>query len=349
MKIRFNQPEKKNPENEQGIRIRYGSAKRTAVAWRWYLILAVASLPLLYLAGLILREVLLTEIDGRIILPHITVRAQGAGYVQQLDVSPLDTVTEGVQLAKLSNASLENDIQRLQGEIDSLSRQKDSLQRNSNSKQTSRLILFAQDQSQFYLKRLRQYESLLKQDAATQAEVATARSQYIAALERLDSLTQVDRQASTMETEMRQIEARINQLQLEHDLLANQWQMLTLASPAAGLITEIHAQSGEYLAQGQPLLDIGFPDQAYISASIPPQYLEKAVLGQQATIIFPDGEKLRARISFAPGVTHKASAEDLAPLEAPRSAILAHMQFIDSVNESRLIHGLPVKIRFDLW
>lgn len=349
MKIRFNQPEKKNPENEQGIRIRYDSAKRTGSAWRWYLILAVASLPLLYLAGLILREVLLTEIDGRIILPHTTVRAQSAGYVQQLQVTPLDMVTEGTPLAWLTNTSVENGMQRLHGEIAFLSEQKESLYRQGNQQQASRLTLFAKDQSQFYLKRLRQYESLFKQGAATQAEVATARSQYMAALERLDSLMSTSQPVNPLDAESRQIEARISQLQLEYDMLNQQLQTLSPISPVIGLITEIHAQPGEYLAQGQPLLDIAFPEQAYISAFIPPKYIDKAVLGQQATIIFPNGEKYGARINFVPGVTHKASAEDLAPLEVPRSAILARMQFIDTVDSSRLMNGMPVKIRFDTW
>ncbi|MBK6618861.1 MAG: efflux RND transporter periplasmic adaptor subunit [Nitrosomonas sp.] len=349
MKIRFNPPEKKNPESEQGIRIRYDSAKRTGAAWRWYLILAVASLPLLYLAGLIFREVLLTEIDGRIILPHTTIRVQGAGYVQQLQIAPLETVSEGTQLARLTNPSLESSIQRLHGEIVFLSTQKESLQRDDSQKQASRLALFAQDQSQFYLKRLRQFESLLKQGAATQAEVATARSQYIATLERLDSLAQTGKQINTLGAETRQIDTRISQLQLEHDMQSNQLQMLSLISPATGLVTEIHAQPGEYLAQGQPLLDIAFPEQAYISAFIPPKYLDKAVLGQQATIIFPNGEKYGARISFVPSVTHRTLAEDLTPLEAPRSTILARMQFIDTVDSSRLMNGMPVKIRFDTW
>ncbi|HNO74955.1 MAG TPA: efflux RND transporter periplasmic adaptor subunit [Nitrosomonas mobilis] len=349
MKIRFNQPEKKNPENEQGIRIRYDPSKRTGATWRWYLILAVASLPLLYLAGLILREVLLTEIDGRIILPHTTVRAQGAGHVQQLQVSLLETVSEGNQLARLTNTSLENGVQRLHGEITFLSGQKKSLQRDGSQKQASRLTLFAQDQSQFYLRRLRQYESLFKQGAATQAEVATARSQYIAALERLDSLMLAGQQASTLGAEARQIEARINQLQLEHDILNDQLQMLSPISPAIGLVTEIHARPGEYLSQGQPLLDISFPEQAYISAFIPPKYIDKAVLGQRATIIFPNGEKYEARINFVPGVTHKVSAEDLTLLEVPRTAILARLQFIYTVDSSRLMNGMPVKIRFDTW
>ncbi len=349
MKIRFNQPEKKNPETEQGIRIPYDPAKRSGAAWRWYLILAVASLPLLYLAGLILRETLLTEIDGRIILPHITVRAQSAGQVQQLKISPLETVSEGTQLTLLVNTSLENGAQRLHSEINFLSGQKESLQRNGGDKQASRLTLFAQDQSRFYLQRLRQYESLLKQSAATQAEVATARSQYIAALERLDAVTRTNQAVSGSDADVRQIESRLNQLQLEYDTLNQQLQMLSINSPVSGLITEIHAQPGEYLAQGQPLLDIAFPEQAYISAFIPPKYLDKAVLDQQATVIFPNGGKFRARVNFVPGVTHKASTEDLAPLEAPRSTILARMQFIDTVDGALLMNGMPVKIRFDAW
>lgn len=347
MKIRFNQPEKRIPEEDRGIRVEYGQAKRPGRPWRWYLILIVASLPLLYLVGLIVREIIFIEASGRVNVPLVTVRSASEGYVQQVFVEPLQTVAKGTELALLANPLLENSYSRIRNELDFLDKERNKLQLQidntvSNSMQ---LISFAQEQRDFYLNRLRKYESLLKQGAATQAELATARSQYFSALENFASIERSQRFSKDFVPEIRQISARINQQTLAFEKAHDQKQQLLLTAPAKGLVTELFIQPGEYLDQGQRLLEIIFPEQAYINAFIPPKYQDYAVVGQIVTVKFPNGETFKARISSVPGVTQKSTGDDLGPLETAPSAILAKLTFIDTV-QTRLINGMPVDIRF---
>ncbi|WP_394808228.1 HlyD family secretion protein [Nitrosomonas sp.] len=350
MKIRFNQPEQRIPNDDRGIRIQYGEARRPIRPWRWYLILIVSSLPLLYLIGLVLQEMLIVKAGGRITVPHIIVRASIDGYVKQVFVKSLHTVAGGEELAILENLPLEDSFQRLITEINFLNEEKNKRQRQSGNttSQSMSLLKFAQEQEKFYQNRLHQYESLFKQGAATQAEVASARNQYHGALENLVLNERSQRRDQGFPTDTLQMASRISQLSLELEQIKDQKKQLFIKSPADGLITELFVQPGEYLGKGQPFLDIIFPEKAHISAFIPPKYQDYVVVDQIVTVTLPNGETAKARISSIPGVTQKSPVDGINLLEYPRSAILVHMEFINPV-KTQLINGTPVDIRFPFF
>jgi len=350
MKIRFNQPEQKIPDQDRGIRIHYGAAKRARIAWRWYLIVIIASVPLLYLIGLTVLEMIVIKADGRVTVPNIRVRSSVDGYVQQLFVTPLQAVQKDQPLAVLHNLSLEDRHQRLATEVNFLNQERDKLlgQPGNARSHSMQLLRFAQQQAKFYQHRLLQYESLLKQGAATQAEIATARNQYGSALQSLALHQTAQSRDHGMSAEVRQMSSRINELSLELDGLGLKKQQLTLIAPSPGLVTELFVQSGEYLGQGQPLLDIIFPEQAYITAFIPPKYHDRAVVDQVVSIAFPNGETTQGRIVSVPGITQKSMIEGANLLESPRSAILAHVALTSPI-KTQLINGMPVDIRFPFW
>ena len=350
MKIRFNQPEQRIPNDDRGIRIQYGEAKRYSKQWRWYLILIVSSLPLLYLIGSVLQEMIIVKADGRITVPHIIVRASVDGFVKQVFVRSLHTVLEGEDLAILENLPLEDSFQRLTTEINFLNGEKNKLQPQSGNKTLRPMLLlkFAQEQEKFYQNRLHQNESLFNQGAATQAEVATARNQYHSALEHLALHERSQHPDQGFSAEILQMANRISQLNLELEQIKVQKKQLLLKAPAGGLITEFFVQPREYLGRGQPLLDIIFPEKAHISAFIPPKYQDYVVIGQIVTVTFPNGEAAKARITSIPGVTQKTPVDGINLLEYPRTAIVAHMEFINPV-ETQLINGMPVDIRFPFF
>lgn len=354
MKIRFNQPENKVPDVDRGLRVQYSAAKRSAKPWRWYLIIAVSSLPVVYLLAVIAWEMINIEANGRIRVPNFTVRTAVDGYVEQLFVEPLQTVSEGARLAGLVNTSLIDSRDRLQVELDALVQEKRKmlLQADHSRASAMELLKFAQEQKNFSYRRLRQYESLFKQGAATQAEVASIRSQYNSVLENLAMLERGERQERDrlynqehgQSPEMRMISNRINQLQLEFDKIQDQIYQLTLIAPAGnGMVTELFAQPGEFLSRGQALLEIIYPDKVHIDAFIPPKYQDHAVVGQTVLIKFPNGEKAKARIVSVPGVMQKSVAAEIHPLETVQFAILAQLEFVENV-KNRLINGMPVTI-----
>lgn len=356
MKIRFNQPESRIPDKDRGLRIQYSEAKRPGRPWRWYLIVAVTSLPVIYLLGVIVWEAIAIEANGRLRVPNFTVRTAVDGYIQQIHVEPLQTVSEGMQLAELVNVALFEGRDRLRIEIDALIKEKQKMlfQADSTKSSTLQLLNFAHEQKNFSYTRMRQYESLFEQGAATQAEIALARSQYNAALENLVALEKSDRQERErmysqehgQSPEVRMISNRINQLQLEFDKIQDQVQQLKLIAPAGnGMVTELFAQPGEFLSRGQALLEIIFPEKVYIDAFIPPKYQDYAVVGQVVMVKFPNGEKAKARIISVPGVMQKSASAEINPLETVRFAILAQMEFIENV-KNRFINGMPVTIYF---
>ncbi len=356
MKIRFNQPENKIPNDDRGLRIQYSDAKRPGRPWRWYLILAVASIPLVYLIGKIVWENYRVEANGRIKITNFVVRAPVDGYIQQIFVKPMQTVPAGAQLAHLANAVLKDSYDRIGVEIELLEKERQKLlQQAAQSRAGSlQLLKYAQEQRDFAQHRLRQYERLFEQGAATQAEIATVRSQYRSALENLTVIEKTERQetervrnmAQGIAPEVRQLTSQINQLSLEFEKIQDQLEQLNLSASADGVITELFAEPGEYLARGQPLLEMIFPEKVMVDAFIPPKYQDYAVTDQTVRVKFPNGDSAKARIVAVPGVMQKTSAAEINPLEVIRSAILAQMEFTDTV-DTRLINGMPVTIYFD--
>jgi len=367
MKIRFNQPETKNPEQDRGLRVQYSESKRSSKSWRWYLIVLIASMPLLYLLGLIAWDEITIEANGRIRVSNFVVRTPVDGYIQQIHVRPLQSVAQGEPLAQLVNASLQEQYDRMYLEIASLEKEQKQLHAQAKHSRSASLQLqkAMQDQKNFLFNRLRQYEKLFEQGAATQAEIATIRSQYYAALQNEATLQKtygaIKENAVTLRTnanngrnlvaeeynstpEMIQVNNHLNQRNVEFEKVRGQIDQLKFVAPAAGTVTEISAQPGEYLGKGQVLMEVIYPDTVFIDAFIPPKYQNYAVVGQVALVRFANGEEARAKITAVPGVIQKSSLE-ASPLEVSRSAILAHMQFIGTVN-NRLMNGMPVDIYF---
>ncbi len=346
MKIRFNQPETKNPEQDRGLRVQYSEAKRSGKSWRWYLIVLIASMPLLYLLGLIAWDEITVEANGRIRVSNFVMRAPVDGYVQQIHVRPLQNVAQGEQLAQLMNTSLQEQYDRMQLEINVLEKEREKLRHQTEQSKSAslQLLKFSQEQQDFLYKRMRQYEALFRQGAATQAEIATIRSQYNAALENAALLKKSNSNAQGLTPEMIQVSNHMDQRMIEFEKVRSQVEQLKFAAPATGMVTEIFAQPGEYLSKGQSLMEIIFPNTVFIDAFIPPKYQNYAIVGQVALIKFPNGEKARAKIISVPGVIQKSSLET-SPLEVSRSAIFAQMEFIDKV-DNRLMNGMPVDIYF---
>lgn len=348
MKIRFNQPENKAPDIDRGLRVHYSEAKRPGRPWRWYLIVAISSLPIIYLLGVIMWETIAIEANGRIRVANIPVRTAVEGYVQQIFVEPLQTVSAGDQLAELTNVPLLDSYGRLKIEIDALKKEKQkiSTRANQSTSNSAQLMNYAQEHKIFAHRRLQHYETLFKQGAATQAEIASAKNQYQRTLENIVALEKAENQEQNQSAEMRRILNQISQMQLEFEKIQDQIQQLSLVAPTGnGIVTEIFVQPGEYLGRGQALLEIIFPEKVYVDAFIPPKYQDYAVEGQIVIVKFPNKEKTKAKIISVPGVTQKTVTEEVNPLEPVRTAILAHLEFIETPN-NRLINGMPVTIYF---
>jgi len=84
----------------------------------------------------------------------------------------------------------------------------------------------------------------------------------------------------------------------------------------------------------------------HVAAYVPPNQLEYAKTGQQATVVFPDGQRRSARIT---DVAQAAARE--VPLSEGHTAmgVLVRMDFVEPgtvAGVRALQSGLPVKIRF---
>lgn len=88
MKIRFTSEKERHPETDQGLKVIYAPARRTAYRLRWYLILLLVASPALWLGSSLLRNQLLIEAPAYTRQPLTEIRALESGLVSQIHVRP---------------------------------------------------------------------------------------------------------------------------------------------------------------------------------------------------------------------------------------------------------------------
>jgi multidrug resistance efflux pump len=193
MKVRFVEPERADPNRDRGIQVPYAPGKRNLARWRWYLILLVVSSPLLYYIGNMAWSSVLVEAPAIVSQEQITVRANSQGYVDEVYAKPMDSVTTGTPLLRLRNPDMSGRLDQMRAELKSLEGVKlgGSSARLSTVNLEAQLEILNQDRDQ-RSQRLGMIEQLNQEGAATDAELAAARS----------DLQQSDARASQIHQEM---------------------------------------------------------------------------------------------------------------------------------------------------
>lgn len=94
MKVRFRTPEERDPLRDCGIRVPMAPAKRPDIPrWRWYMLIGLVTLPLLWMMGRFFAELMSLKGSGYINYPQLELRAPSGGRIEEV------LVEEGQQLA----------------------------------------------------------------------------------------------------------------------------------------------------------------------------------------------------------------------------------------------------------
>ncbi len=99
MKIRFDTPPA-SAQQSNGLAVRYAAAKREVPRWRWYLMLAVIGLPLMYFVWHFIVAAWWETAPGFVVVPTLAVKAAASGTVR--DIVPAgSTVKAGAPLLRV--------------------------------------------------------------------------------------------------------------------------------------------------------------------------------------------------------------------------------------------------------
>ena len=343
MKIKFDPPEQRAPDRDQGIKIKYSNARRAAVRWRWYLILFVVASPLIYFLVTVLQTIFVVQADGYIQLEKIDIHSPTNGQIDQLFVSTQDSVVAGQILVKVNNLALNDRQTRLENEILVLERQKFIASTYAAQQATQKRIAFANRQKNYYGKRLNKYTSLYDKGAATESEINTARAQYEDALNTA-MLENLRLQAPTLES--RQRNTKLESLSLELTAVRNQIELHTISAPKDSKVADIFIHQGEFVGAGMPIARLVSQSEITLIAFLAPRFADDyAEVGQAATIKFPSGATRSAYISEVPELTSRSPSDASSVFSKQPIMVLVKLQFDEPITEP-LPNGLPVKVRF---
>lgn len=135
------------------------------------------------------------------------------------------------------------------------------------------------------------------------------------------------------------LQARLAAAEAQREAVAASAAEQTLRAPADGTVVRVLAEPGEFVAAGQPLLEIAGDLGLEFELQLPPRIANALDVGQRIELATLDGRRHRAELVEHPG---QAAAQ------AARAAGLINLRFAlldDSEGETVLASGEPVEAR----
>lgn len=321
--------------HEQGLKVLYGSGKRTAFRLRWYLILFLVASPLMWFVGNLAYSAFVVEAPAQLLLPIIEIRARDAAQISRLAVRDGDQVRGGQLLVQMDNPEWR---QRL-GQLNALSLQSGS----STQAASASLRNVLRRQLGRAQQRLSLAQSLLKDGAATNAEVLAAAAERDRAQAALFSFEQQQDQQREQPGMMRDIALQ----DAEARSLQSRLQALRVVAPEQATVVDIPVNEGENVGPGTLLMRLERSGKPSIWVYLQPA--EAATYGQPGQTLelgLPDGTWLGAHVEDAADRTRRLPDELREPFSAAQSGLLVSVTVDGEFPKRWLVDHLTLRARF---
>jgi HlyD family secretion protein len=145
-------------------------------------------------------------------------------------------------------------------------------------------------------------EDLFKRDVIPQKELDAARSSRDASAASVREAEQRLKllRAGPRPDAVRQARARLEASTAGRSLAETRLSQSILTSPLSGLVLAKHAEPGEILAAGAPVITVGKMDEVWVRAYIPESQLGRVTTGQRARVTVDTwpGRSFEGRVSF---------------------------------------------------
>lgn len=320
MKIRFTST-RSAPDIDQGIKVPYAPPKRHAFRLRWYLILLLASSPLLYVFWGILSSWWLIEAPAYIELPVYSITAPQSAQVSAVHVQEYQHVQKGQPLLELRRAELDARAQTLRQLITSPSRPAHP----SLATEEKQLVLLRES--------MERYQRLFNEGAATKGELDAIKLRLLEAetLRAKAALPSMDPRARDWQIELDEIEA----------LRRN----LTVYAPSDATVLRVETLAQHNVLAGQPLLTLQQNIEPRVIALLSPRHADYAHTGQQAWVSWSSGEKIEARVLYN-GTVSERIPEMLRGFDNQSQGILVQLKLLGPLPEHLKVNNVAVNVRF---
>lgn len=338
MKIKFNTPP--TVANEQnGLTIRYAAAKRQLPRLRWYLLLLLVSVPLLYLAIRIIVGVLWDSSPGLVTVPQAVLRAGLSGEVEIL-VHDGETVAPGAVVAKVRPLAGAEPLAANGASPSMLALDQTAAMGRLN--QSALALRLAREQQARMAQRLQVVNQLIRENAATLAERSQAEAQLTAA--QSDVLrAQADVFGNETALQRVRLERQQGKAQprLQSPAVVNE-----VVSPVGGTIVRTYALNQNWVAAGTELLLLQRLEEPEIRVFVSPTDGRDALVGERAELRFLDGARMWGTVVRIEADAVRTPPERIGPLATRMQSIVAILKPDHPLDAKHRINELPLDVRF---
>ncbi len=242
--------------------------------------------------GIVEREVAEGQSFVGTVKPHrkSTVGSPEEGRVIQFPVNEGDLVEKGQVLAELRAETLK--IELAQAEAEAELRRQELAEMQNGTRQEDKDAAAAELERDRALmdyataRHERAQRLFLKDKTVSQEELdeansaaRAAKSNYLAARARYDLAEKGPRDEQKLQSQAR-YDAQLQAVARIKDLIAER----TIRAPFAGYVTAEYTEEGQWLAKGDPVVDLVDLNQVEISASVPGQYISHVKVGMEVPV-----------------------------------------------------------------
>lgn len=327
----------------------YGAGKRTPPKLRWFLIIGVVSIPLIYLMYMLLDETVFADFQGMIVFDTVTIRTPDAGYVDKLYINEGEPVKKGQDLLQFKSPTLDSELNYLYTEKERIEARSASVSRESTASLEANL------------------ENLKKDIESSQAVYEKFKKYYAPKgyLTSLD-LEQARKNVADAKEAYSQIQHQIKQINLENDVLMEvnykrpledinqkirqaeiKKQYFLIKSPEDGSIKEIRMSPGEFLPAGEEIIEIITTNDLHVVAFIDPKKSEEVHPKTKVTLTFPDNFSVKGEVMNVPTEADSTPAGFQNPLATRENKLIVIIHFKQALPEKYRVFGVPVDVSLD--
>ncbi|PZW49423.1 HlyD family secretion protein [Pseudomonas sp. URMO17WK12:I2] len=315
------------------MQVLYAPGKRLAFRLRWYLILFLILLPVLWLAGRYGLELIRVEAPALVRLPSMEVRAMQPGQVKSIPVQAGDHVDVGTPLVELDNPEWRLRLNLLQGGAAPQAAPVGDLGTRNRAVLQSLVNRASQ--------RVNDTRRLVQQGAATRGELVEAQNALDSRQAELLAFERSLSGAGSSEGERYE-----RQQGLERQWLTGQLEQMKVSASEPGRVAEVVTAPGENVGPGTLLMRLERSGPAQLWVYLDPKDVEHATPGSPLDVRLPDGNWTRAEV-INPAESANPLPSDLRqPFRSPTRGLMVPARFTEPLANEWRVDSLPVRVRF---
>lgn len=350
MKVKFFSPKKQNPDEEGGLSVRYGPAKRAVPKWKWYALVFVISTPLLFLLWRVGAALFFVNAPGVVSLEKVSINSPFPVVVEKIYAAPGALADEGELLMRLEDPAVTQRIYVLKAELDSLQVGMPAPTGSAPTAAAYGMIRIAEENERYQKEYRDSIQFLFSQGAATRAEADAAEDRYRQALMALSeartSLLLLQAPDFSRQESLAQKNSRIAQIEAEMKGLEERKGLFSVVSPHEGRILDVFPSEGQFVGGGAPLVLLGRPEALIIMTYLQPRHISYTGEGEKVTVRFPGSLSVAGRVSAAPEIAARIPAELAGVLGEGKQTLLVKVTLDEELDSHLRVEGLPVSVHF---